>query len=69
MLLLKRTLAIFRKAEFGFLGVMVRTWVQTPRFCGDPSLGSMRPLRALKLKRRAGALVFDFFTLRPLRTS
>jgi hypothetical protein len=32
-----RTRAIFRKAEFGFLGVMVRTWRQTPRFWGHPS--------------------------------
>ena len=32
--LLRRTRAIFRKAEFGFLGVIVLTWRQTPRFCG-----------------------------------
>ena len=25
---------IFRKAELGFLGVIVLTWRQTPRFCG-----------------------------------
>ena len=33
----KRTRAILRNAEFGFLGVMVRTTVQTPRFCGQAS--------------------------------
>src|SRR3989344_4348420 len=30
----KRTLAIFRKAELGFLGVVVETFVQTPRLKG-----------------------------------
>jgi len=30
----KRTLAIFRRAEFGFLGVVVETFVQTPRLKG-----------------------------------
>jgi hypothetical protein len=65
----KRTRAIFRRAELGFLGVIVRTWVQTPRFCGEPLFGSIRPFRALKLNRNAGALVFDRFVLRPLRTN
>jgi hypothetical protein len=32
----KRTLATFLKAEFGFFGVEVYTLVQTPRFCGPP---------------------------------
>jgi hypothetical protein len=31
-----RTRATFRRAEFGFLGVIVLTTVQTPRFCGQP---------------------------------
>ena len=31
----RRTRVIFRKAEFGFLGVIVRTCRQTPRFCGQ----------------------------------
>ena len=31
----KRTRAYLRIAEFGFLGVIVVTRVQTPRFCGD----------------------------------
>ena len=32
-----RTLATFRRAEFGFLGVVVYTRVQTPRFWGHCS--------------------------------
>jgi hypothetical protein len=36
MPLVSRTLATFRSAEFGFLGVWVLTKMQTPRFCGDP---------------------------------
>jgi hypothetical protein len=31
-----RTLATFRKAEFGFFGVVVYTLTHTPRRCGDP---------------------------------
>jgi len=30
------TLATFRKAEFGFFGVVVYTRTQTPRRCGAP---------------------------------
>jgi hypothetical protein len=30
-----RTRAIFRRAEFGFFGVVVLTCVQTPRRCGQ----------------------------------
>src|ERR1700745_4364686 len=33
-----RTRATLRRAEFGFLGVMVLTTVQTPRFCGQPCM-------------------------------
>src|SRR6476646_3163123 len=33
-----RTRATFRSAEFGFLGVIVLTTVQTPRFCGHPCM-------------------------------
>jgi hypothetical protein len=33
----KRTRAIFRRAELGFFGVVVETLVQTPLFCGEPS--------------------------------
>src|SRR3954469_17879010 len=50
-----RTLATLRSAEFGFLGVVVNTRVQTPRRCGEPL--------------RAGVLVFSAFDSRPLRTS
>src|SRR5437763_5694228 len=50
-----RTRAIFRSAEFGFLGVIVDTRVQTPRFCGAPW--------------RAGVLVFSRLVSRPLRIS
>ena len=34
----KRTRAYLRKAEFGFLGVIVATRVHTPRFCGEYKL-------------------------------
>src|SRR5690348_16943821 len=50
-----RTRAIFRSAEFGFLGVIVDTRVQTPRFCGAPW--------------SAGVFVFSRFETRPLRIS
>src|SRR5262245_17375355 len=50
-----RTRAIFRSAEFGFLGVMVETRVQTPRFCGAPW--------------RAGVFVFAFLEARPFLIS
>jgi len=33
--LVRRTLATFLKAEFGFLGVVVNTLTQTPRLNGD----------------------------------
>src|SRR5450756_2239363 len=35
MLFVSLTLAILSNAEFGFLGVVVFTWVQTPRLCGQ----------------------------------
>jgi hypothetical protein len=31
-----RTRATFRKAEFGFLGVVVNTFTHTPRLKGEP---------------------------------
>ena len=44
--LLKRTLAIFRSAEFGFFGVIVRTTKQTPCLCGQASnAGALLNLR------------------------
>src|SRR6516162_11850949 len=36
--LVRRTRATFRKAELGFLGVVVYTRVHTPRFCGQASI-------------------------------
>src|SRR3990172_8125600 len=53
--LVKRTRATLRRAEFGFLGVVVYTRVQTPRFCG--------------LCWSAGLFVRTFRSVRPLRTS
>src|SRR6056300_1011750 len=50
-----RTRATLRRAEFGFLGVVVYTRVHTPRRCGLPF--------------RAGALVLETLSWRPLRTS
>src|SRR5580692_2816912 len=55
MPLVSRTRATFRRAEFGFLGVVVNTRVQTPRRWGAPF--------------RAGVFVFDCLDCRPLRTS
>ena len=56
MPLVNRTRAILRSAELGFLGVMVRTWVHTPRFWGLPfALPCRRPLeriRAVAQRRR-----------------
>jgi hypothetical protein len=53
--LVSRTRAAFRSAEFGFLGVRVKTRVQTPRFCGAPV--------------RAGVFVLVTGLTLPFRTS
>src|SRR3989304_2996996 len=53
MPLVSRTLATFRSAEFGFLGVVVYTRRQTPRFCGQES--------------SAGELLLLATTVRPFR--
>ena len=50
-----RTRATFLSAEFGFFGVVVYTRVQTPLFCGLPSI--------------AGALLFQVTPFRLFRTS
>src|SRR6185295_16979576 len=55
MPLVSRTRATLRSAEFGFLGVWVKTRTQTPRFCG--------------LSCSAGLLVLVTIFLRPARTS
>ena len=57
MPLVKRTLAIFRSAEFGFLGVVVETFVQTPRLKGA---GKKTGLFFKTLNPRAKATVFEF---------
>src|SRR5207248_7559838 len=36
ILLVRRTRATLRRAEFGFLGVMILTCKHTPFFCGQP---------------------------------
>src|SRR5699024_10692890 len=55
MPLVRRTRATLRRAEFGFLGVVVYTRVHTPRRCGEPL--------------RAGVATFVVLSCRPLRTS
>src|SRR5947199_10083608 len=70
MPLVRRTRAIFRSAEFGFFGVMVRTTVQTPRFWGAPRRSLVwRPLSEFQVVRRAGVSTFFFCAFRPRRTS
>jgi hypothetical protein len=55
--LVNRTLAIFRIAEFGLRGVLVVTFVQTPRLNGElNSIG----LFFNTLNERVKAGVFDF---------
>jgi hypothetical protein len=55
MPLVKRTLATFLKAEFGFLGVTVKTFRQTPFLNGEGKyLG--RFFKTLKLNSKAGLL-------------
>ncbi len=49
------TRATFRRAEFGFFGVVVYTLMHTPRRCGDCI--------------RAGLLVFPVVSFRPCLTS
>src|SRR5438105_14325216 len=67
--LVRRTRAILRSAEFGFLGVIVRTCRQTPRFCGAPGIGTWRWRRLFQFLRIAGALIFEILGFRPWRTS
>src|SRR6476646_12227246 len=55
MPLVRRTRATLRRAEFGFLGVVVYTRVHTPRRWGEPL--------------SAGVLVLPTLSWRPLRTS
>jgi hypothetical protein len=55
MPLVRRTRATFRRAEFGFFGVTVRTIVHTPRLKG--------------FSFSAGDFDFTFGTLRPFLTN
>jgi hypothetical protein len=57
------TLAIFRKAELGFLGVIVLTIVTTPRLKGLEELAKHLSL-ALNERRKAVALTFFCLALR-----
>src|SRR5256712_11267584 len=69
MWFVRRTRAIFRRAEFGFFGVIVRTIVQTPRFWGAPRRSSTRrPFFEFQVVRSAGVSTFLPCGLRPLRT-
>src|SRR5215469_16808139 len=69
MPLVRRTRATLRSAEFGFLGVMVRTWVHTPRFWGAPSMGNCFRCLELYDTRKDGALLFLRTFFLPLRTN
>jgi len=39
------TRATFRRAEFGFFGVVVYTRMHTPRFCGHPCIAGVFDFR------------------------
>src|SRR3989344_2223479 len=70
MPLLSRTRAIFLRAEFGFLGVMVVTLTHTPRLNGAPIGKSFRLRRMVSSTDwSTGDLVFLTLGLRTLRTS
>src|SRR4029078_402531 len=69
MWLESRTRAIFRSAEFGFFGVIVRTCRQTPRFCGAPGIGTWRWRRLVQSLHVARALISETLARRPWRTS
>jgi len=61
MPLVRRTLATLRKAEFGFFGVTVETFVQTPRLNGE---GNLEGLLASTLKPFQSAGAFGlYFTI------
>src|SRR5204863_1129595 len=64
IVLVSRTRATLRSAEFGFFGVVVYTRVQTPRRCGAATR-FLRPLPDL----RPGVASFFFSALRPMRAS
>jgi hypothetical protein len=53
--LVKRTLATFLKAEFGFFGVIVKTFTQTPLLKEDGNFFGLF-FKRLKANDKAGAL-------------
>jgi len=57
--LVNLTLATFLNAEFGFFGVIVKTFKQTPRLNGEKLLIG-RFFLTLKPRLKAGVVVFDF---------
>jgi hypothetical protein len=60
----RRTRATLRRAELGFLGVVVKTFVQTPRLKGEEPFTGLF-LTELKYSPRAGVVPFLAFLLRP----
>src|ERR1700754_4842054 len=62
--LVRLTRATLRRAEFGFLGVVVYTRVQTPRRCGAATF-FLRPFPDFK----PGVASFFVLGLRPFRTN
>ena len=77
MPLVSRTRATLRSAEFGFFGVIVLTWVQTPRRCGLPFLISFvrcgrsgwPGLAPVSDTKNAGDFDFRLTFSRPRRTN
>src|SRR6187401_309948 len=62
----RRTLATLRSAELGFLGVVVYTRVQTPRFCGElPSAGTLLFASAIRRGPRISWLTVDMQSWTP----
>lgn len=68
MPLVNRTRAILRKAELGFLGVIVVTRVQTPRLKGE-LYEEGRFFKELKPQAKAGPLVLVRLVFRDLLAS
>src|SRR5699024_5353186 len=68
MLFDKRTRAYLRNAELGFLGVIVPTRVQTPRFCGEYTVVTFFFMLLYPLFN-AGAVECDDLLVRGLRTN
>jgi len=68
MPLVKRTLATFLKAEFGFFGVTVKTFRQTPLLKGEKEAFGLF-FNMLKVKPKAGVLSFFFVFFLPFFTN